>query len=285
MALSPASRQNASASDVALVSKRSSTAGRDIGPSSGVVESADAPAPRITRMADPVLADRHAWLAGLLAPAPGERVVDLGCGESAVLGLAGPRLDGGLAVGVDSDTAALRAARTVPGMASWTPFVAADLADPLPLVSGSMDAVFCHDVLELLPDPDALLREVWRVLRPGGRFVLGHADFDTAVFAGADVRLTRRLVHAYCDTQQSWMPRAEGTIGRRLPEIVLRSPLTLDHVTARCCSPGACKKAGSAGSRSTTSSRRSPRPARLRRRSWAAGGAIWRRRPVEAPSC
>lgn len=29
------------------------------------------------------------------------------------------------------------------------------------------------------------------------------------------------------------MPRADGTIGRRLPEIVLRSPLTLNQVTAR----------------------------------------------------
>ena len=63
--------------------------------------------------------------------------------------------------------------------------------------------------------------------------MLGHADFDTAVFAGADLKLTRRLVHAYCDARHAWMARADGTIGRRLPEVVLRSPLTLDQVTAR----------------------------------------------------
>lgn len=205
-----------------------------MGPSGSAIESVDAPAPRITQLTDPTLAARYAWLAGLLSPAAGERVVDLGCGERSVLGLVGPRLDGGVAVGIDSDAAALQAARTaVAAAAPRTLFVAADLAGRLPLADGTMDAAFSHDVLEQLPDPDALLREVWRVLRPGGRLVLGHADFDTAVFAGADLQLTRRLVHAYCDIQHAWMARADGTIGRRLPELVLRSPLTLSQVTAR----------------------------------------------------
>jgi SAM-dependent methyltransferase len=192
----------------------------------------DGPAPRITRMTDPALAGRYAWLAGLVAPAAGERVVDLGSGESSVLELVLPRLGHGVAIGLDNDRSALQSARSAAlGRPVW--FVQADLADPLPLADGSTDVAFCHDVLELLPDPDALLAEVHRVLRPGGRLVLGHADFDTAVFAGADVQLTRHLVHTYCDTQQAWMPRAEGTIGRRLPEIVLRSSLTLQDVQAR----------------------------------------------------
>ena len=204
-----------------------------MGHSGGVSLPALAPAPRITRMTDPALTDRHAWLASLIAPAPGTRVVDLGCGESSVLGLVLDGLDSGAAVGIDNDVEALQVARSVSSSGSGVECIAADLARPLPLADGSVDVVLCHDVLELLPDADELLREVCRVLRPSGRLVLGHADFDTAVFAGADVLLTRRLVHAYCDTQQSWMPRAEGTIGRRLPEIVLRSPLTLDQVTAR----------------------------------------------------
>jgi SAM-dependent methyltransferase len=185
----------------------------------------DGPASRIPLMADPAVADRYAWLAGLVAPSAGERVVDLGCGESSVLELVLAYLGHGIAVGIDNDRSALRAARSsVPASGPRALFVQADLADPLPLADASMDVVFSHDVLEQLPDPDALLREVCRVLRPGGRLVLGHPDLDTAVLAGADVRLTRRLVQAYCDTQHPWMPRADGTIGRRLPEIVLRSP-------------------------------------------------------------
>jgi SAM-dependent methyltransferase len=194
----------------------------------------DGPAPRITRMTDPALASRYRWLTGLIAPAAGERVVDLGCGESPILGLVQAQLDGGVAVGIDNSAEALRETRTsLPTSGSRTLLIQSDLAAPLPLADASMDVIFSHDVLEQLPDPDALLRQVWRVLRPGGRLVLGHPDFDTTVLAGADVRLTRRLVQAYCDTQHAWMPRADGTIGRRLPEIVLRSPLTLDQVTAR----------------------------------------------------
>jgi SAM-dependent methyltransferase len=185
-------------------------------------------------MTDLVLADRYAWLAGLIDPAPGERVVDLGCGESSVLDLILPRLDGGVVVGIDSDVAALGVAKAfIPGPGSRWLFVQADLTGPLPLADASMDVVFSHDVLEQLADPDAFLHEVWRVLRPGGRLVLGHPDFDSAVLAGADLELTRRLVHAYCDTQHAWLPRTDGTIGRRLPEIVLRSPLALEQVTAR----------------------------------------------------
>jgi len=205
----------------------------------------DGPASRIPLMADPAVADRYAWLAGLVAPSAGERVVDLGCGESSVLELVLAYLGHGIAVGIDNDRSALRAARSsVPASGPRALFVQADLADPLPLADASMDVVFSHDVLEQLPDPDALLREVCRVLRPGGRLVLGHPDLDTAVLAGADVRLTRRLVQAYCDTQHPWMPRADGTIGRRLPEIVLRSPLTLSQVTARVLLTRSLEKGG-----------------------------------------
>jgi SAM-dependent methyltransferase len=76
--------------------------------------------------------------------------------------------------------------------------------------------VLCHNVLEVLPDPDALVAEAIRVLRPGGRLVLAHSDFDTLIFASEDLELTRRLVRDYCDTQQPWMDAVDGTIGRRL---------------------------------------------------------------------
>jgi hypothetical protein len=71
--------------------------------------------------------------------------------------------------------------------------------------------VLCHNVLEVLPAPDALVAEAIRVLRPGGRLVLAHSDFDTLIFASEDLALTRRLVRDYCDTQQNWMDAVDGT--------------------------------------------------------------------------
>lgn len=46
----------------------------------------------------------------------------------------------------------------------------AGYADRLPLADQSVDEVICSLVLCTVPDPDAVLREVKRVLRPGGRF-------------------------------------------------------------------------------------------------------------------
>jgi SAM-dependent methyltransferase len=44
--------------------------------------------------------------------------------------------------------------------------VQADLKASLPLADGAFDRVLCHNVLEVPPDPDALVAEVIRVLRP-----------------------------------------------------------------------------------------------------------------------
>jgi SAM-dependent methyltransferase len=45
------------------------------------------------------------------------------------------------------------------------------LADRLPFADSSFDLVFCDNVLEHIEDPDAVLRQVARVLKPSGRFV------------------------------------------------------------------------------------------------------------------
>jgi SAM-dependent methyltransferase len=110
--------------------------------------------------------------------------------------------------------------------------VQADLKASLPLADGAFDRVLCHNVLEVLPDPDALAAEAIRVLRPGGRLVLAHSDFDTLIFASEDLEPTRRLVRDYCDTQQPWMDAVDGTIGRRLADIAGRAGLVVEDVQA-----------------------------------------------------
>ena len=56
----------------------------------------------------------------------------------------------------------------------------ADLKAPLPLADAAFDRVLCHNVLECLPDPGALVAEAVRVLRRHGRLVLAHSDFEPA---------------------------------------------------------------------------------------------------------
>jgi SAM-dependent methyltransferase len=98
---------------------------------------------------------------------PGERVLDLGCGAGRfVAALRDARAD---PVGVEIAEAALERARAVaPG---------ADLrlleADgSVPLEHGSVDLVWCSEVLEHVADGTHLLQEARRVLRPGGRILV-----------------------------------------------------------------------------------------------------------------
>jgi SAM-dependent methyltransferase len=192
----------------------------------------------VDAMVEPVVPGRHRWLAGLLGARPGERVVDLGCGTGASLVQVAAALDGGVAVGVDASLAALgRAADTlVPAVAAGGAralLVQADLNDALPFPDAAFDRVLCHDVLECLPDPEALAAEAGRVLRPDGRLVLAHSDYDSLMFTSEDLELTRRLVHAYCDTRQPWMDAVDGTIGRRLAPIARRAGLDVLDVQAQ----------------------------------------------------
>jgi SAM-dependent methyltransferase len=200
---------------------------------------------------DPGVAARHRWLVDLLGiagtgAAEPVALADLGCGDGVTLEVLLERT-GGLVVGVDAAEPALVEAATRLGRsarlgAAAGPaghgrpggrlgLLAADLTARLPLRDGSLDAALCHNVLESLPDPDAFLVEVHRVLRPGGSLVLSHPDYDTMVFTAPDLELTRRLVHAYCDTQQDWMSSVNGTIGRWLHDIAARSPFEVELVT------------------------------------------------------
>jgi arsenite methyltransferase len=59
-------------------------------------------------------------------------------------------------------------------------FVQAYLTDPLPVASGSIDCVLSNCVVNLLPPlgKAALIKEVYRVLKPGGRVVFDDVKFS-----------------------------------------------------------------------------------------------------------
>jgi len=148
--------------------------------------------------------------------------VDLGCCGGLTLAALRERFGPGLElIGVER-----REPELDPALAATT--VVADLNKPLPFEDESIGAAVCHNTLEALLSVDAFLGEVARVLAPGGHFLLGHNDLDTIVFSSSELDLTRRLVHAYADTQEQWMDFADGTIGRKLPQIARRS--SLEHV-------------------------------------------------------
>jgi arsenite methyltransferase len=105
---------------------------------------------------------------------PGENVVDVGCGAGIdsliAAGMVGPN---GKVVGVDMTPAMLGKAESARQEASITNAEFKDgYGEKLPVSDGWADVVISNGVFNLMPDKLAALREMSRVLKPGGRLQL-----------------------------------------------------------------------------------------------------------------
>jgi arsenite methyltransferase len=106
---------------------------------------------------------------------PGERVVDVGCGAG-LDSLVAAKLVGrdGSVIGVDMTAAMIEKARAG-AVALGVSHVAfhEGYAEELPVPDGWADVVISNGALNLFPDKIAGLREMARVLKPGGRLQIG----------------------------------------------------------------------------------------------------------------
>ncbi|MFF3636085.1 class I SAM-dependent methyltransferase [Streptomyces sp. NPDC002250] len=120
---------------------------------------------------------------------PGDRVLDAGCGTGRALpplrAAVGPA---GVVVGVDLTPAMLQAAVRA-GRDRAGRLLLADVA-ALPLRRGALDAVFAAGLIAHLPEPVANLRELARVVGPGGRLALFHPIGRAALAARQGRRIT-----------------------------------------------------------------------------------------------
>jgi SAM-dependent methyltransferase len=123
---------------------------------------------------------------------PGHRVLDIGCGTGAVARAAAERVGpSGAVVGVDRNAGMLAVARRAPEAVTWQLAV----AERLPLPDASFDRVVCAFALMFLDDAPAALREMARVLAPGGTVVLATwAAVGESPGYAAMVELLRRTV-------------------------------------------------------------------------------------------
>lgn len=125
----------------------------------------------------------HAFHFG--TPAPGERVVDVGSGAGADTLIAAEAVGpDGAVVGVDMNAAMLDRARTAAAGLGNVEF-REGVAEELPVPDGWADVVISNGVLNLVPEKAAAYGEIFRVLRPGGRFTIGDICVEQAVPAEA----------------------------------------------------------------------------------------------------
>jgi 2-polyprenyl-3-methyl-5-hydroxy-6-metoxy-1,4-benzoquinol methylase len=110
----------------------------------------------------------HNWIWQQLALAPGEQVLEVGCGDGATWRGRIERLPPGCSVLLtDLSHGMVHSARGPLGMSGVT-YAVCD-AQCLPLRSDSYDLVVANHMLYHVPERSAALAEIARVLRPGGR--------------------------------------------------------------------------------------------------------------------
>lgn len=140
----------------------------------------------------------RSWERTQLALGAGERLLDVGCG----LGDAGLALSAdlgatGALVGVDrSDTMIAEARARARRATSLTRFVVGD-ASSIDEPDDSFDAARSERMLQWVPDPAAVVAEMGRVVRPGGRVCLIDSDWSSFTLDFGDPNLSARIQAIY----------------------------------------------------------------------------------------
>jgi ubiquinone/menaquinone biosynthesis C-methylase UbiE len=157
--------------------------------------------------------------------APGETVLDHACGAGMDLLLAARRVGaGGRAIGVDMTPSMVKEARAAAHEAGLEHLVEVHqgLYERLPVPDESVDVVLSNGVLNLAPDKHAVLSEVRRVLKPGGRLYL------------ADVVVQRELTAEARGNPDLWAACVAGAVVEsKLPLLAAESGLAQGKVVRR----------------------------------------------------
>ena len=163
---------------------------------------------------------------------PGLRILDFGCGPGTVsTGLAKAVAPGELH-GVDMEESQVELARAIAASNRQenAVFHVADVLD-LPFDDGFFDVAHCHNVLMHVPDTQAALAEVKRVLKPGG--VIGCREMICeSCFTYPDFGVIRRAWDMFEDLLAG--DDGHPQMGKELKGQVVEAGFTNVRVTASC---------------------------------------------------
>lgn len=159
----------------------------------------------------------------MLAPAAGERVLDIGAGPGFLCAELAQELGPtGAVVGLEPSAAMreLATRRVLPPGSAPVEHVDGD-ATALPFPDASFDAVTSTQVYEYVEDMATALAEARRVLRPGGRLFVLDTDWDSLVWHSSEPERMRRVLAAWDEHL------ADPHLPRRLPRLLREASFSL----------------------------------------------------------
>jgi len=176
-------------------------------------------------------------LCELVAAKPGERLLEVGSGSGVLCRLLAPHLQpDGCMMGVDISPEMAAEARKYAlseGISGGISFETS-AAEALPYSDSSFDGAIAARLLLHVSDPDTVIHEMIRIVKPGGRILVMDWDFDTVTVDHPDREQTRRLLHWRSDHHggNNWSGRQ---LWRRLQEAGLQNLSVFPWVTVTHC--------------------------------------------------
>lgn len=184
-------------------------------------------AQRVDRQyAAPALVEQRRRTLEAMALQPRQTALDIGCGPGYLtLDMARQVGARGRVIAVDTSQPMLDIARARCTGQDQVDFHLADAA-ALPFPDASIDVAAAVQVYLFVPDLGAVMSELARVLRPGGRAVVIDTDWDSVVWHSSDRDRMERLLAA-------WTRRyANARVARLLPGALRRAGLEVEYASA-----------------------------------------------------
>jgi len=141
------------------------------------------------------------------------RVLEIGCGTGPIARVLAVWPNVGEVVGVDPSPYLIEKAQALsPGV----PNLIFEVGDgkALGFKDASFDVAILHTVLTHVPEPEAVLAEAFRVLRPAGWLGVCDGDFSTATLSTGDLDPLEVCVQAFVEgfVNDRWMVRRMGRL-------------------------------------------------------------------------